>query len=179
VTATYRDIPRMSAAPLTVSLGPDTAVFKGTTIDILATVSGGTPPYQILWNPLNSGNPITVTVQGDLTYTVIVVDALQNFASDQKIVSVRYPPGIEENPAAQMQVYPNPTNGVVQLTSPGINGNALLQVLTPLGKLVWTGIVSPVNSKISVDLSVLPEGLYFVHLTIPGKTCTAKLHILH
>jgi hypothetical protein len=179
VTATYRDIPRMSAAPLTVSLGQDTAVLKGTILDIFATITGGTPPYQVLWNPMNNGNPITVTVQSDLTCTVIVVDALQNFASDQKIVSIRYPPGIEENSSTHIQIFPNPTNGVVQLTSPEMRDNVLLEVLTPQGKIVWTGMVSPVNHEISIDLSVLPEGLYFIHLTTPGKTSTAKLHILH
>ena len=52
VTATYRDVYRLSAIPLVVSLGPDTTVQNGTTITLNATVTGGTPPYQILWSTL-------------------------------------------------------------------------------------------------------------------------------
>ena len=164
VTAVYRDFYRMPAQPLTVSLGADTAVLMGTTLTLHAMVSGGTPPYQILWNTLDTGNTLTVAIQKITTYSVMVVDALVNFASAQKIVSIRYPYGVDDQNLYSLQVYPNPTCGPVCIILPEKYAETTLQVLTPQGIIKSESVENPVNGRISTNLSGLPDGLYFVRI---------------
>lgn len=179
VTASYRDFYRMSAQPLHIALGPDTAVFKGTTLTLHATVTGGTPPYQVFWNTLDSGNAITVTVQSIQTYTAIVMDALQNFSTAQQIVSIRYPPGIEESPSALLHLYPNPTRGPLHFILPEKDSDAVIQVLTPQGTNVKTLKVYPVSGEASVDLAGLPEGIFFVRLLTRTRVYSCKIQIIN
>ena len=178
VITNYRDFYRMSAQPLSVTLGPDTAVFMGTTITLHAMVSGGTPPYQILWNTLDTGNTLTITVQNIKTYSVVVVDAFQNFASAQKIVSIRYPPGIDEPVLNPEQVYPNPTQGVIHFTLLEKNAETVLQVLTPQGKKICESVKYPVNGEISANLSELPNGLYFVRISSGRRIYICKVQVI-
>ncbi|MFZ4520356.1 MAG: T9SS type A sorting domain-containing protein [Bacteroidales bacterium] len=177
-TATYRDIPRMSALPLSVSLGPDTAVFRGTTLTINATVSGGTPPYQFLWIPMNMGNSITVTVQDSMTYGVMVFDALQNFATDSKVVYIRYPDGMIEPASGQLECSPNPSNGIARVTIPGLTSEATVRVFNARGKSVTTLVARPVEGQIQINLNDQLPGLYFLHITGKNKNFTSKLQII-
>lgn len=177
VTATYRDIYRMSAQPLTVNLGPDTAVAKGTTLALYATVTGGTPPYQVFWNTLDTGKTITVTVQNIQTYSVLVVDALQNFGSDQKIVSIRYPPGIRENRETQLQVYPNPVHGIVRFTLNEASNEADIQVFTVHGKLVLSQNLLLDDGVFATDFSVLSKGIYFARLLTKNRIYSTKIQV--
>ncbi|MDP1621123.1 MAG: T9SS type A sorting domain-containing protein [Bacteroidales bacterium] len=177
VTATYRDIFRMSAQPLTVSLGPDTAVPAGTTLTLHAAISGGTPPYQILWNTLDTGSSITVTVQSIQIFSVIVVDAVQNFGADQVVVSIRYPPGIEEFTSTKLHVFPNPSQGIVYCTLPESCRSAEMHVLTPLGKVICKQAVYPSAGEFRAELSTLPDGLYFIRMVTPERNYSAKLQI--
>jgi hypothetical protein len=179
ITALYRDSCRMSAQTLNITLGPDTAVLKGTVLTLHATVTGGTPPYQIFWNTLDTGNTITITVQDIQTYTVLVMDALQNFNSDSQIVSIKYPPGIGENIPTRFEVYPNPTNGQVRFTLPEQVSSAVMQVITPQGKLIKTMQVFSSSGEISTRLTGLPDGIYFIRLLAKDKTYTSKIQILN
>lgn len=179
VTATYRDVYRMSAQSLNITLGPDTAVLKGTVLTLHATVTGGTPPYQIFWNTLDSGSTITVTVQDIQTYTVLVMDALQNFDSDQQIVSIKYPPGIVENNSTPFEVYPNPTNGQVHFVLPKEINSAVMQILTPQGKIIKTMQVFPSAGEITAHLTGLPDGIYFIRISTKTNVYTSKIQILN
>ena len=179
VTTYYRDFYRMSALPLSVSLGPDTAVFLGSTITLHAAVSGGTPPYQVVWNTLDTGKSLTITVQSIQTYSVVVVDALQNFASDQQIVSIRYPPGVHEHDLLVPRSYPNPTRGPVRISVPEISTKVSIQVLTPQGKLISESVGYPLNGEIEANLTGLPDGLYFVRILAAGHTYFSKIQLLH
>lgn len=179
VRATYRDIYRMSAQPLTVTIGPDTAVLKGTILTLHATVTGGLPPYQIFWNTQDTGNTITDTIQKMQTYSVVVMDALQNFAMAQKVVSIKYPPGVEEYTPAQIKIYPNPTQGAVNFALPENVGTALIQVFTPQGKSMKTVQVFSGTGEFSADLTDLPNGIYFIRISTKTKIYTTKLQILN
>jgi hypothetical protein len=177
VTATYRDIYRMSADPLTVSLGPDTAVLKGTVLDLHASVTGGTPPYQVMWNTLDTGTTLTVTVEDLQTYSVLVVDALQNFGFAQKVVSVIYPPGFAENASSGITLFPNPASGPVTFRLPGGAPVAGLRVVDAQGQVVLNTELSRNDGVFTADFTGLPEGLYIVRITTPGNLYTAKLQI--
>lgn len=162
VTATYRDIPRMSAVPLSVSLGPDTAVLIGTTITLVARINGGTPPYQVVWNTLDSGSTLTITVQDTRTYSVIVIDALQNISSDQRVVSVKYPPGISENDDMKISLYPNPSNGFVKLQLTKPSQSVTLNIFNAQGERVMRICLTKPDPDDPIFLGDLPDGIYAV-----------------
>jgi hypothetical protein len=178
LTATYRDSCRMSVQPLTVDLGPDTAVFKGSSVTLHANVSGGIPPYQIIWNTGDTGDSLTVTVHDTATYSVVVVDAVLNIQSDQVAVSIKYPPGMDEQVHGLTRVYPNPTPGLVHISLPGNSLNAVLQVYTPLGQMVGESIETPVNGEISTDLHNLPQGLYFVRISTNAGVYIGRIEVV-
>ncbi len=178
VTATYRDIYRMSAQPLTASLGADTAVPKGTVLTIHATVSGGTPPYQILWNTLDTGHTLTVNVQDIQTYSILVIDALQNFGMAQKIVSILYPPGIEETASVPLKVYPNPAGEKIHFTLPLTADYLPMEVISCLGQTVLTTTASQVAGEYQANLSSLPDGIYLILIHTKNQVYKARLQIV-
>ncbi len=141
-------------------------------------ITGGTPPYQVIWNTLDTGTTISVIVQDIQTYSILVVDALQNFGMAQKMVSVIYPPGIGEPEATQLHVYPNPSVGPVRLVMPEITGKAIMQVVSSHGKILRTQIVVPAAGIVQANLSDLPDGLFFIHITTEKYTFSAKLQLL-
>jgi len=178
ITANYRDIYRMSALPLSVTLGPDTAVLKGTILTLHATVSNGTPPYQIFWNTLASGDSITVTVEDDQTYSVIVVDALQNIGMAQKVVSVKYPPGIEEMNENLMNIYPNPAQDQVTIIIPERDTDAVFQLFTAQGKMIRESGVHLSSGKFTASLAGLEQGIFFAKLATKNRTYAGKIQII-
>lgn len=74
--------------PLTVDAGMDVTILQGEQVQLQALVTGGSPPYGLLWSNGAVGNPITVNPQITTTYTVNVVDAGFNFVSDMVTVNV-------------------------------------------------------------------------------------------
>ncbi len=166
VTAVYRDIPRMSAVPLSVSVGPDSAVLFGTTITLHAVIRGGTPPYQVVWNTLDSGQTLTITVQDTRTYTVIVIDALQNISSAQRTISVKYPPGIGEQQEVAIGLFPNPSpTGMVSFKLSGTLNPVQVKIFNGQGRLMKTTTIDNPAIENSLDLSGFPSGLYAVYIT--------------
>ncbi len=176
VTATYLDSCRMPAQPLSVTLGPDTTVTVGATLTLHAKVSYGTPPYQIIWSTLEMGDSITVTVEDSQTYSAVVLDAMQNIAIAQKVVSV-YGVGIGERKEGEMNIYPNPTGGTVIIRLPEKFAEADMQVLTMQGKIVRESVVSPSSGAFDADLTGLPEGAYLIKISAKNKIYFGKIQI--
>ena len=179
VTATYRDFYRMSGLPLNVSLGPDTIVLSGTTLTLHATVTGGTPPYQVLWSTLDTGSTITVTVQENQTFSVLVMDAIQNIGTAQKVVTVTFPVKVDETDKTKFQVYPNPTTGQVRFELPGNTATATIQVLNSQGKAVMVQQVYPAAGEFMADLSGFPSGLYVIRALTENKVYSTKFQVIN
>jgi hypothetical protein len=173
-TAVYRDIYRMSAQSLTVYLGNDTAVLKGQPVTLTAIVTGGTPPYQIWWNTLDSGSTLTVTVEETKTYSVIVIDAVQNFGFADIVVSVKYPPGMDEQGKQQLHVFPNPSGGLVTIQIPADRISGSMQVFTPQGSLMASVPVENEANRMTADLSFLAPGVYFLRISSDDQTFFGK-----
>jgi hypothetical protein len=177
VTATYRDIYRMSTGPLSVTLGPDTTVMHETTITLTADVSGGVPPYRYLWSTLDTLKSITVTVTDPQTYTVFVYDAQQNFGFAQKKISVSYPVGETEISNKTVGVYPNPSYGPVTVSLPAISRPAFLKVINPLGRIVKLQEILQSENPNTLDLSDLSAGIYILQISNSEQIYTKKLII--
>lgn len=73
-----------------------------------------------------------------------------------------------ENNSLNVQVYPNPNNGMCTLNFNSSNkGNALIEVSDTEGKIIFTEIVdTPAGEfKKNIDLSNQPKGAYFIKIT--------------
>ena len=93
------------------------------------------------------------------TYTVNVSNAAACVASSTVIVTVSLCTGINEILENAVSVYPNPTNGVinVDLTSE-LTKNSLLEVYDALGKVVVKQVLA--NELNSINISTLSNGVY-------------------
>lgn len=73
----------------------------------------------------------------------------------------------------EVEVYPNPTNGKVNLVlSENLSKEATVLVLNQMGQVL---LEDNFTGKESFDLSGMPNGLYFVRLQDANKTATVKV----
>ena len=72
-----------------------------------------------------------------------------------------HPVGLDEWQAGSLQVYPNPTEGLVQIRWPG-RAQARYRILDQTGRIVKAGVME--SEKTVVELTDLPSGLYILEL---------------
>ncbi|GAB4020921.1 T9SS type A sorting domain-containing protein [Spirosoma koreense] len=80
----------------------------------------------------------------------------------------------EPEPLAPLQVYPNPTAGLVRWDEPRLSR---LQVLTSSGRILLT--YEPVRGQQTLDVSHLPNGFYLIRLWADQRTMVQKIIIQH
>lgn len=109
----------------------------------------------------------TVILQETASRAVIQSEATK--ASDE---TINIPTNIEQFSAVPIKVYPNPANNT--LTVEAINGtNGQISILDLAGKIVSK---QAFNQKVSINITDLPIGQYFLHLeSEEGKTVTKFL----
>jgi len=177
VNVSWRDIPRMSASPLAVSLGADTAVSKGTVVQLRAKTTGGMPPYRYFWNTLDSGSTLTAQILRDTSFTVIVLDGLMGMASATKKINLSYPPGMEEVGQVSLAIVPNPNDGRFTLSTPP-SATPLKMILADMqGRTLWSQVFTSSRPVTRFDFPDLPEGLYLIRLNGDDYSAAGKLVI--
>lgn len=70
---------------------------------------------------------------------------------------------------SQFEIYPNPTNGIVQVKG---SGNYLIQVTDVSGKIM---LVQQANTTATLDLNDMSKGVYFVNIEQNGQRYTSRL----
>ncbi len=125
--------------PLSVDAGPDVTITEGEEIELNATVAGGSSPYGIIWSNGAIGNIATVSPDTTTTYSVNVVDASLQYASDEVTVFV--------NPGTYQQV--------IELL-PGWNGLSLF--ISPQNISV-AEILYPIQDQVIIMQNL--EGIYY------------------
>jgi len=174
VSGLYRDIPRLPVTPFSISLGPDTSVTKGATIDMKATINGGAPPYYVVWNTMDTGKVLTVVVDSTSTFTAVGIDASFNFVSDSKVVTA-ISPGMEENAINRLTISPNPVDCRLSVELPEFNSSAGLTIMTPVGKILKVIKLDPKSDKrFTVDVTGLHSGIYLIRIVTGSTSYVAK-----
>jgi len=116
------------------------------------------------WNnaivPLNSyiGKTINIRFRG-ISGT--------NFNSDMALdaISITDPVGLnEQEPEMVMQLFPNPTNGLVNVIMYRVFSDTEISVTDLNGKIIFNNVFTPNGNTIntSIDLSHIDAGLYFI-----------------
>ena len=99
------------------------------------------------------------------------MDVYGNKSAKTSAAEIEVPVGIEELAASGMMVYPNPSNGLFNITSEG-NATVSFEVYNLTGGLVASSVFT---QNYMLDLSKFSKGVYFLHLNAEGKTQITKL----
>jgi len=141
---------------------------------------------------LISGNTTNVNLMSDMSSSNVeefmdlkAVVFVQNMTTREILQSewVDISPSttsLNENEAsATLNLFPNPSNGLVNLEYiSGNQGNITINVINTLGATVYTtNAVSNGSLNKSIDLSQMTKGIYFVNVVSENGTTTKKMII--
>lgn len=79
----------------------------------------------------------------------------------------------EEMNAGQVELYPNPTSGLITLNLPVLQSNVDVELYNLAGALVAQYTIKP-TPKAKIDVSALSNGLYIAHVSSNGRTLIHK-----
>ncbi|HRF99754.1 MAG TPA: PKD domain-containing protein [Bacteroidia bacterium] len=134
--------------------------------------SGGTPAYTYSWTPLALTTPNASSLAVGC-YTATVVDANGCVASATTCIS--FGTGIYENQTADIfSIYPNPTKGIITITTSSIFEKVDIEITNTLGQTVKTETLKNIQQT-TVDMSNLSKGIYYVKVSSPEGTKLSKL----
>ncbi len=194
-------MPGTPVIPNSLGLGSSTDIFdqtpgnsfvsNGGAIAALGGVQGVTASNMVLIGQFTTDGVLhfelniqigTPTAGGSETYV-----ASNPTASELTIPSLIYTSpvsnvGVNENTLAKVNVsiFPNPTKNAFNLVVVGLNeqsGNDFYQIQDIKGSVLSKSNLTVANGKINqqVDISALPNGIYFVTITVAGKNSTHKI----
>ncbi len=85
--------------------------------------------------------------------------------------------GIQEK--TEIEIYPNPSNGSINLRFSNLNeSNVNIKVLNLLGEMVFENIYSYKVNNLTIDLSNLSKGVYFININTKSNQYTKKISIV-
>ena len=117
---------------------------------------------------------------GEYVLTYTYTDEFGCINSDQQTVIVTSCTGIGDNKDnVGLQVYPNPTQGLMTVTIDASMDQAQIRVIDMVGKIVYEQANLNINGsyKAKVDLSTLPQGVYFVTVSGGDKSISKKVFL--
>lgn len=131
-------------------------------------------PYLGMYCGTNSPGTITSTHStGALTFAFHSDEGLA-MSGWKALISCVNAAGIKTNSLAQFSVFPNPSSGVYFIQFNNVVNEGILSVTDVLGKEVHRSNVEGKDNT-SLDLSALPNGMYFLNLKVQGEVVTKKL----
>jgi polyhydroxybutyrate depolymerase len=108
----------------------------------------------------------------DISYTIEIWNFLKKFrlSSSQNIND------LSEN---NIQIFPNPTNSILTITFPlqYMNDFNLIKIYNTLGELVYSQKINSLQNQITINLSDLSEGIYFLEILQQNKLFQNKIII--
>ncbi len=160
-------------AAVNVTLGPDSTICEGSSI----TLDPGAGFTSYIWSTGDSSQTISVNNSG--TYGVTVVNSDNCNATDDVVITVDVCGGVDELTSTfEVEMYPNPTNGMVNLSiSAPDNGKGQVSVYSIDGKLVYkTNLAYVAGFTTSMmDLSGIATGVYHVEFNSGSASSIQQL----
>ncbi len=146
--------------------------------NLVASANGGSAPYSFLWSNGASGSTNTNVSFGN--YTVTITDQNGCTAAQTFVYSAL---GIELETKVSIKVFPNPANNVStlhlrielnELTPATVSiFNVNGELLEQLKKEFTSGA-----NNVTMDISNLPSGIYFVQFKSNGAMKTEKISVI-
>jgi NADH:ubiquinone oxidoreductase subunit B-like Fe-S oxidoreductase len=159
---------------LTINDGPNDATVIQNGDSLTVTVSNGTAPYTYEWNTGETTQSILPDSSG--TYYCIVTDA--NGCEDSSNQYVYTSTSISELNSNKMLVYPNPTEGILNIEFNNFDNRfTSLSIVNILGDEIYEEELDNTIIKYSkkLDLSKYSHGIYFVKFSSIEEVLTKKL----
>lgn len=159
--------------PLLVNL--DTIITEtdpGNNGGVQISVIGGSPPYTYSWDNGETTQDLSGLAEG--SYSVTVTDlngctATGTYTVDSKV-------SVEEFGKRRYTLFPNPASDELVILSPQKTISHVV-VYDMIGNEL---ITKPINGRITLDVSTLPNGVYFIQLYNKGELIgTEKLQVVH
>ncbi len=98
----------------------------------------------------------TLTILNEGTYSVTVTDANGCIGTDSMVVA--FYTGTNRLNIPTINIYPNPTNGILNIQTPSINKFEKALIINSLGQIVQSNYIT--NTQL--DVQALNSGVYFV-----------------
>lgn len=107
---------------------------------------------------------------GDYYYKVIAIynDGCESEPVETLIVLT----AVDENATKNVQVYPNPTSGLIVAKAEMMNG---IEVFNSLGQTILVKDVE--NDEVSLDLSSFGSGIYFISILTENGNIVKKINV--
>lgn len=124
-----------------------------------------------------TGDPLSYSTIGNYTITWSYTDPAGNTSTQTQSVNILDCSGVEEQSAINVNIYPNPSNGILNVGLDLIpEGDIQLRVIDALGQVVYSNIL--ITNNTSLDLSHLSPATYFLQImSNDGKTVMKKFII--
>lgn len=162
-------------SPLTTSTASITDENLGNDGAINITVAGGTPNYAFAWTGPNGFSATTEDISGLVAgvYGVTVTDGNGCITTLSNIV-VLGTSSLNEMEDDLFVVYPNPTNGIVNVVLTNPNSNDIsVQVTDLAGRIIYRSNLEEMS--FNIDLSTAADGTYFLHVVSNQKRTTQPI----
>jgi hypothetical protein len=144
--------------------------------DIVTIYDGTDATAPILGQFSGSNIPPTITSSGNAVYITFITDSANQHQGWQLNYS-SLTTGIEETAGQNVfSVFPNPAENIlnVQLTQ-ALQEDATIEFYNLLGEKIRTEMLSKNKSTKNINLSDVPEGVYFIMLKTKNTTNITKL----
>ena len=107
---------------------------------------------------------------GDYYYKVIAIynDGCESEPVETLIILT----AVDENAMKNVQIYPNPTSGLIVVMAEMMNG---IEVFNSLGQMILVKDVE--NDEVSLDLSSFGSGIYFISILTENGNIVSKINV--
>ena len=128
------------------------------------------------WTSGPNSATFTISPTTNTTYTVAATGANSCTNTSSFVQNVSLCTAIEEQiQFSGVNIYPNPTNGVVNISFVD-NSIKKIEIVDLLGKKIYSHTISD-NKNLTIDLSTLSKGIYMVNIQKDDSTVSKKLII--
>lgn len=163
--------------PLALSLTLDTSAQyeNGSLGSASVIIEGGTLPYQIVWsNGVEDVNEITNLIAG--FYNIELTDS--NGCEINEPFEIEWIIGIDGLDESGLVIFPNPSNGKINVVGTMLRGEILVLITDCTGKSIYQINENSVNYLMELDLQFLEAGIYEIAIITEEKTIVVP-HIIY
>ena len=163
-----------------VNLGPDETIcgYESITLD----AGNGFVAYD--WSTGQNSQTITIDSLsagglGTYEFSVMVTAANNCYGYDTVMITIESCAGISEaGEGIQLNLFPNPTNGMIYFTAEGVTGEKMsLSIIDMLGQLTFNRDYTIENGQVntSLDLMNYPTGVYYLWIQVGKEKLIRKI----
>lgn len=150
-------------------------------VKILLSTNGGQSFDKVLAESVPNNGSYTFTIPGGLGNTNtarIMIKAIDNvfLAVNSTNFSIESSLEIEDPKDNQFDIFPNPSNGIINLRLPEFSKNGSIKIIDIIGRIVYSNQLTNSPNQ-QLNLSSLINGVYIVSVELDNKQFTKKIII--